>query len=110
MFIRVSFISLQAADRRDSLQVALQLQSQYEKLLAEFAEFLETAQTKLSGDDVITAVNLPDLRQHLDAHKVSDKPRLPTAFNLTESFSSFFKGCHYLEIVKNRVSLSTKHS
>lgn len=50
---------------------AMELQSQYEKLLAEFAEFLETAQSKLTGEETPSTLNLHDLRQQLDAHKVS---------------------------------------
>ncbi len=55
---------------KSELQKAVNLQTQYEKLLEEYAEFLETAQNKLRGDTV-TALNLPHLTERLHSHKVS---------------------------------------
>jgi nesprin-1 len=44
------------------------MQGQYERMLSEFSEYLETAQAKLHSDD-LSAKDLADLEQQLSAHK-----------------------------------------
>ena len=60
---------LQVSLHRASLQHTVDLKSQYERMLQEFAEYLETAQSKLRPDG-IAALNLPHLKQLLETHKV----------------------------------------
>ena len=61
--------SRQAAERKSALERAVTVQSQYEKMLEEYAEFLETAQAKLRSE-TITATDLAHLRKQLQVHKV----------------------------------------
>lgn len=56
-------------DKRADLLQSVSEQDQYEKLLEDYAEFLETAQNKLKSD-VISATDLPHLRHQLNTHKV----------------------------------------
>ena len=56
---------------RNELHTAFERKSQYETLLQHLAEFLDTADRKLE-EERLEAVNLPDLRQQLHAHKVGD--------------------------------------
>ena len=58
----------QAAERKAALERAQGIQSQYEKMLEEYAEFLETAQAKLRQER-LSASDLPHLKQQLQAHK-----------------------------------------
>ena len=60
----------QAAEKKNAIYGAMELQSQYEKLLGEFAEFLETAERKLNEEERLQVLNLPNMKQQLDAHKV----------------------------------------
>ena len=47
----------------------MSLQSQFERSLEEWREFLDAAETKLRSDDV-TAVDLTHLQQQIKSHKV----------------------------------------
>jgi hypothetical protein len=60
---------LQANDQRSKLSLAITLQSQYARMLKEYAEFLETATNKLKADNV-SASDLGHLKQQLHTHKV----------------------------------------
>lgn len=50
--------------------LSVSVQEQYEKMLKDYAYFLETAEGKL-GSDSISARDLSHLKQQLSAHKVS---------------------------------------
>lgn len=65
---RLPVALLQASEKKLGLDQAVAMQSQYESLLKEYAEYLETAQTKLQSDE-ISAKGLPHLKQQLAAHK-----------------------------------------
>ncbi|XP_023932384.1 nesprin-1-like [Lingula anatina] len=58
----------QATERKAQLQRAMTVQSQYEKMIQEYAEFLDTAQDKLRAD-TLAASDLQHLAQQLKAHK-----------------------------------------
>ena len=70
--LRTSWQQLQqqAAGQKVALQRAMTVQAQYEKMLEEYADFLETAQNKLKSE-AVSAVDLEHLQQQLDTHKVS---------------------------------------
>jgi len=56
-------------DKKADLLQTVSVQDQYEKMLLDYAEFLETAQDKLKSD-TISARDLDHLKQQLSAHKV----------------------------------------
>ena len=60
-------------EKKASLQKSVSVQEQYEKLLQDYADFLETAEDKLKTE-AIAARDLDHLSQQLNAHKV-DKLR-----------------------------------
>ena len=60
---------VQAAEGKAGAERQLALHSQYERMLHDYAEFLDTAQTKLASD-VITASDIKHLQQQAKAHKV----------------------------------------
>ena len=49
---------------------SVSVQEQYQKMLKDYADFLETAEGKLKTES-IAARDLPHLRQQLNTHKVS---------------------------------------
>lgn len=57
-------------DKKADLLQSVSVQEQYEKMLLDYAEFLETAQDKLKSD-AICARDLDSLKQQLAAHKVN---------------------------------------
>ena len=61
--------NIQVADRKNELERATTQQSQYERLLDEYSNFLETGQDKLQSETV-TARDLPQLQDQLAKHKV----------------------------------------
>ena len=56
-------------EKKASLQQSVSVQEQYEKLLQDYADFLETAEDKLKTE-AIAARDLDHLSQQLNAHKV----------------------------------------
>ena len=56
-------------EKKASLQESVSVQEQYEKLLQDYADFLETAEDKLKTEQ-ISAKDLDHLKQQLVAHKV----------------------------------------
>ncbi len=61
--------NIQAADCKNELERATTQQSQYERLLDEYSNFLETGQDKL-WSETVTARDLPQLQDQLAKHKV----------------------------------------
>lgn len=57
-------------EKKATLQESVSVQEQYEKLLYDYADFLETADDKLKTDQ-ISARDLVHLKQQLIAHKVN---------------------------------------
>lgn len=57
-------------EKKASLQQSVSVQEQYEKLLQDYADFLETADEKLKVE-AISARDLDHLKQQLNAHKVT---------------------------------------
>ena len=57
-------------DKKADLLQSVSIQHQYENMLQDYADFLDTAQEKLKAD-TISARDLPHLKQQLAAHKVS---------------------------------------
>lgn len=57
-------------DKKADLLQSVSVQDQYEKLLQDYAEFLETANEKLKTE-TINVKDLHQLKQQLAAHKVS---------------------------------------
>lgn len=56
-------------EKKATLQESVSVQEQYEKLLQDYADFLETADEKLKTEQV-SARDLDHLKQQLVAHKV----------------------------------------
>lgn len=56
-------------DKKADLLQSVSVQDQYEKMLLDYAEFLETAQDKLKVESV-SAKDLDNLKHQLSAHKV----------------------------------------
>ena len=56
-------------ERKAGLLQSVSVQEQYQKMLKDYADFLETAEGKLKTES-ISARDLPHLRQQLSAHKV----------------------------------------
>ena len=56
-------------EKKATLQQSVSVQEQYEKLLQDYADFLDTADDKLKSE-VIAARDLDHLKQQLNAHKV----------------------------------------
>ena len=50
--------------------ICLTFQEQYHKIIQDYMEFLDTAEQKLSQDEVI-ATDARNLREQLEKHKVS---------------------------------------
>ena len=65
----ILFQHFKASESRANLERCLSLQSQYERMLDEYTEFLETAQTKLHSE-AVSAMALDHLQQQLKTHKV----------------------------------------
>ncbi|ELT88687.1 hypothetical protein CAPTEDRAFT_175674 [Capitella teleta] len=57
-----------ASEHKYTLDQAIAMQSQYERMLGEFTEYLETAQTKLDSDD-LSAKDCAHLQEQHSAHK-----------------------------------------
>ena len=64
-------IIFQVMEKKASLQQSVSVQEQYEKLLQDYADFLETADEKLKVE-AISARDLDHLKQQLNAHKVTN--------------------------------------
>lgn len=56
-------------EKKASLQESVSVQEQYEKLLQDYADFLDTAEDKLKTEQ-ISARDLDHLKEQLIAHKV----------------------------------------
>ena len=56
-------------EKKATLQQSVSVQEQYEKLLHDYADFLDTADDKLKSE-VIAVRDLDHLKQQLSAHKV----------------------------------------
>ena len=89
----MGFFCTQATEKKSGLDHALAMQSQYQRMLDEYAEYLETAQSKLQVD-TISAKDLPHLEQQLAAH---------TAF-----FSDLESHRTLLDALQQKVDPSTK--
>jgi len=63
-------------DKKASLQESVSVQEQYEKLLQDYADFLDTADDKLKTDQ-ISARDLDHLKEQLIAHKVMKHKTCP---------------------------------
>ncbi|KAL8590281.1 hypothetical protein ACOMHN_006397 [Nucella lapillus] len=68
--LRNTYMDLQrkVGERKASLLQSVSVQEQYEKMLKDYADFLETAEGKLKTE-AISARDLPHLKQQLSAHK-----------------------------------------
>ncbi|KAK6181522.1 hypothetical protein SNE40_009358 [Patella caerulea] len=68
--LQLSFMDIQRKliTRKSELQQSASVREQYESLLVDYAEFLQTAQSKLKTDN-ISAQDLNHLKQQLTAHK-----------------------------------------
>ena len=94
-------------EKKASLQQSVSVQEQYEKLLQDYADFLETAEDKLKTE-AIAARDLDHLSQQLNAHKVDKLPLfLPLDFAL-KMLSPFYGCCIYSSAFQTRFFQGSK--